>query len=449
MGVSLRQAVGNGAGAAYAMAARENGHDAEHAVLLAQLGKHLIKQVGETGFVSASPEYSGYGPHWLRDGSWVASSLLRFSRFIKDGRYDINGLADKAAKAAHRINEFNMRVVLNRMPNIMLTNELPYEDARHYELSFHVPARVDKSLDLFCGGKIDDKNNYNRWLVQHDSVPLVLMAIEAEHKLSGLGPGQKDFLNSNALALARYMNKIALTPSSNAWEMETDSMHAYTVGALYSGKRVLFRLAQEGIIRADRETEAAIRDNSGILDMLNRHVVDGIMYRKRTPWNDGPDKHAGVDAEQLFVFTRFGIGDAELGDGVVGRTIERINRDLFSGNVLPIRNTQDVYFKGGRWPLLGLEYAGYLANHGDEDRAREIVRYVLKRYAKSMPEQEIVSPAHPESEEGQRDLDSNGGEPIKLLNWSCAAATDAIIILNELAERRKGRVAMKDIVRPS
>ncbi len=440
-------AVGNGAGKACPLAANENGRNAEHVVLLAQLGRHLAREVDLTGFVSASPRYKGYEPYWLRDGSWVAYSLCGLSKFIEGSRYDVGGLARGAADAAHRINGLNMRVILSRMPSIMRTNEIPYEDARHYELGAHVPARVDRSLGLYRGGSIDDQNNYNRWLVQHDSVPLALMAIEAEHRLSGLGQEQIRFLNENARDLARYMNKIALTPSSNAWEMETDCMHAYTLGALYSGKNVLGRLADAGVIRMDEQTEAVVRDNRAIMDMLRLHVDDGMMYRRRRPWN-GPDKWAGVDAEQLFVFTRFGLGDAQLGEGVVGRTIERIERDLFSGNVLPIRNTQDVYFKGGRWLLLGLEYANYLAASGGGGRAREIVEYVLKRHARSMPEQEIVNPAHPESEEGRRDLEGNNGEAIQWLNWSCASAIDAIITLNTCNARAAGRRDLATSLRP-
>ena len=52
---------------------------------------------------------------------------------------------------------------------------------------------------------------------------------------------------------------------------------------------------------------------------------------------------------------------------------------------------------------------------------------VIRKHMREMPEQELVNVAHPESENGKRDLMRNNGVHIKKLNWSYAALMSAIV----------------------
>ncbi len=391
---------------------------------LHQFGRFLLNEIDESGYMRASSRYAPYWPHWIRDSSFVAISLCNLSRFIKN---EEESLAKSFLDAAGRVNSFNMNAINMRIGNIKNTIRLPYEDEKHYSIESHIPARIGRSMDLYRDDNLDDINGYNKWLIQHDTVPLFLMSLESEKAARGrFTSAQKQFLDSNSVTLGNYLNKISLTPSSNAWEMETNFMHPYTISAIYEGKRSLARMLLEENPRLFEKHWNGLIDNSAIIKMLRLHVKDGIAYRRREPWS-GPDTHAGVDSEQIFMFSRFGISDHDLGHGVKERTLQMIEKDLFSGNILPIRNLNDVYFHGGRWILLGLEYARYQALSGYLGNAFDIINYVLYKYSSSMPEQEMVAPANPGSAEGKKDIERNGGMPIQHLNWSYASAIDAMI----------------------
>lgn len=404
---------------------------------LERFGNHLINEIKENGYICASSRYSPYKPHWIRDSSFIAISLFNMARFlIEEGE---TPAAEKYIRAASRINSFNMNVIDRRIERIKQTLQIPYEDERHYLLDSHIPARVGPSMELFVDENLNDITSYNRWLIQHDTVPLFIMSLELERIARGaLTNIQKQFLNSNAVTLGRYLNKIALTPSSNAWEMETDFMHPYTTSAIYAGKRSLARLLLEENPRILEEHWRGFIDNTPIIEMLRLDVKNGVAYRRRQPFSD-PDISAGVDSEQIFMFSRFGVSDLDIGKGVKDNTLALIEKDLFSGHMLPLRNLNDVYFLGGRWLLLGLEYARYLAFNGNPENASEIINYVLHKHSSNMPEQEIVKPANPESREGAIDLQRNNGLPIQHLNWSYAAATEAILSTINAA---KGHVLM-------
>jgi GH15 family glucan-1,4-alpha-glucosidase len=402
----------------------ENLHS-KYMPFLERFGKHLLNEIGTNGYIQASSRYSPYKPHWIRDSSFIAISLFNIARFLRDA--DKESEAKKYIEAASRINTFNMNVIERRIERIKQTIQIPYEDERHYLLDSHIPARVGPSMDLFVDKNLNDITSYNKWLIQHDTVPLFIMSLESERLALGtLTNIRKQFLDSNAVTLGRYLNKIALTPSSNAWEMETDFMHPYTTSAIYAGKRSLARLLVKENPRLLGEHWEGFIDNTPIIEMLRLDVNNGVAYRRRKPFSD-PDTNAGVDSEEIFMFSRFGISDLDIGAGVKDKTIALIEKDLFSGHMLPLRNLNDVYFLGGRWLLLGLEYARYLAFDGDLENASEIISYVLGKHSSSMPEQEIINPANPESREGAIDLQRNNGLPIQHLNWSYAAATEAML----------------------
>ncbi len=406
---------------------------------------HLVSQVRHNGYIAASPDYPAYSPHWIRDASWVAMSLIDYSEFNSRSE---SKLATLAHDAASRINKFHCLVLDRHLARMERGIDLTLEDKDKQlfnSLQSHVPARVDE-FGRFYYGKfrsaagtqfiIDDKQQLysDSCLRQYDTVPLVLMALEREVRAFGadsLGLEQREFLRESGELLAKYIGKIYMTPSANSWEEDINRIHAYDIAAVHSGFSSLKYLSGEGIVPLSESDLDRIsefyhgKDSRGPRGFLRKHVVGGILTRRREPFVEGVQE--GVDSEEMFIFTRFGIGDKELGEGVVRTTMHRIDSDLFDGNAAPIRYIGDEYFMGGRWLNLLFERAIYAIRNGDLDLAAQKIGYVAAKYGDSLPEQEIVNPASPGSLRGMRDLEENNGLPVQRLAWSYAARISAII----------------------
>ncbi|MEM3215492.1 MAG: hypothetical protein QXS17_01085 [Candidatus Micrarchaeaceae archaeon] len=395
--------------------------------------KYLIGQVKDTGYISASSTYFFYTPHWFRDSSHIAIALDDFADFFKHANPE---LSEAAANAANRINTFNLRAIEYYTDSIKRALALKYEDKEFYMLSSHIPARISEHFGLFKGSdgkeQINDTMN-DRWLVQYDTLPLVLLAIYNEQNTVGISEYEKNSIKEHAELWSSYLGKIYQTPSSDSWETpETNYIYFYNVAAIFKAKEVLKQFASSGIanITADKIEQLfnELYKNRGIIGALKDFVKDGIVYSRRMPFKE-PDTYFGVDSEELFAFTKFGISNKELGEGVEEKTIKKIEEELFSNYMLPIRNLHDEYFCGGRWLLLGLEYANYKLSRGDIDSAKKRIDYIADNYSHSMPEQEILAPAHPESAYGAELIRNNKG-PIQKLNWSFAAFIHSAIQFN-------------------
>jgi GH15 family glucan-1,4-alpha-glucosidase len=150
---------------------------------------------------------------------------------------------------------------------------------------------------------------------------------------------------------------------------------------------------------------------------------------------------SGVDSSELFIFSRF--LDGELGPDIEHKTFEEIVASRFGSNELPTRYPGDVYFTGGRWLLLGLECANYLARKGDRDAAERKIFHVLEQHFDSMPEQVLVDPESPNHEAGIRDLERNNGETIKELEWSYAEYVEAVLSLVDPGMQNAGIIRLK------
>ncbi|MGC8537667.1 MAG: hypothetical protein ACP5MZ_01625 [Candidatus Micrarchaeia archaeon] len=397
--------------------------------------KYLIGQVSDNGFVSASSDYGWYKPHWFRDSSFIAMSLLGASSILSSKDIE-TAVAAKAA--ADRIIRFNIGAVEKYIPSLRSSLDIPFEDRSHFQsMGAHMPARVDQNANLFKGKvgdtEIDDTNNdWNKWLIQYDTLPLILLSLERKGMLFGLDINEKDFLSRNAEDIARYLGKVYLTPSSDAWEVDMEYLHSYDIAAIYKAKEILKRFSVDGTIGiSPAEIEHMFNSlyNGGMQQAMRDMVKDSVLYCRRLPFSE-PDTAAGVDFEELFIFTRFGITDRELGDGVERRTMEEIERKLFNGHDIAIRNLHDTYFCGGRWLISGYEKAIYLHRRGAHADAEEKVKKINERYSEGMPEQVIEDPATGIDEGNYLAL--NGGRPIQRLNWSYASMIDSVVELNDV-----------------
>ncbi|MGC8673506.1 MAG: hypothetical protein ACP5TO_08460, partial [Thermoplasmata archaeon] len=69
----------------------------DYTKVISKAALHLVKETAQNGYISAATDYSWYKPHWFRDSSWVAISLLAYYNFAK---YSNSELASSALDAA-------------------------------------------------------------------------------------------------------------------------------------------------------------------------------------------------------------------------------------------------------------------------------------------------------------------------------------------------------------
>ncbi len=395
-----------------------------------EAARHLIGSVSSTGYISASQKYAWYGPHWIRDSSWVAISLLRYSDFSRSAG---TLSSPEALDAATRIIKFNIDTINNCLEGMERTTKMDFGNRDFFLLSNHIPARVGRNHKAYKDANMDDtgqRDTQHSWQMQHDSLPLVLISLKEKMDLFGLNDEEKNFLSNNCRLFSEYLGKVYLTECASAWESDSNKMHAYDIGAIHGAFEALEAFAANGIVPLTRKEIGNIYNGlyeGGPMKFVKDHFVkDDIIYGSRFPFSSSPDTSFGVDSATIFLFTDFGLGGGALGQSTERSSVAEMERKLFGGNILPVRFEGDRYFMGGRWLLLGLAFADYYAQNGEGGKAEMIIDYVVGKYKGSYPEQELVNPASPGIDDGSY-YQKNGSTMIQELEWSYAALIIAVI----------------------
>jgi hypothetical protein len=411
----------------------------EHYLTVAsRAADYLISKVADNGYISASADYTWYHPHWFRDSSWISVALLRYADLAMQ-----RGIEQKASSAfdvASRIINFNLNAIGNFSQNIRSLDEISFEKPDFFSLQHHMPSRVGPFGSLYFGDSIDDnaeKNVKRSWLIQYDSIPLILYSINEKSKLFGLGSSEISFLKEHARDIAEYLGKIYVTECASAWEINQQFLHAYDIASIYAGLEALKEISAKYEINISPKEITAIEgrifDGGPIAFLKKFFVKDGILYNEKKPFSNAPLPDS-IDASEIFIFLNFGISAQSLGNSDIERnTISKMEIELFNDNMLPIRFKGDTYYKGGRWLLLGMAFAEYYIEKGLYNKGVRIVDYVINKYNGSYPEQEIVNPAS--------DIDMNnfyalnGYKSIQNLAWSYAAVIMATVALINSKEK--------------
>ncbi len=452
---------------------------------------YIESQIKPSGYMKASHNYLYYIPMWFRDSSFTSISLTHNAKFFEKNNDKED--EEKAKDASTRLLNFMWKSVNNFSQNMEKAINLPYEHpAFNNTMLTHVPARIneDGKMGWHRGNNLMESDdpvdhldfNQSLWLKQFDSVPLLIIATNEYIKNFGIDEKIGESLHKITKLLPlmiNYMNKIYVTPCSNAWEMDTNQIHAYDVAAIYSGmenalelvkyfkkelneeysikklkklKDILnasdiencleeknkaeIELCLKAINMANNEKINNIDENEILKNMdnidkfLKNHFIrNNILYKAKDVFkNDGTFKNGPVfevDSEEIFIFTRFKPPSAT--KTVQNKTMEKIETDLFDGNVLPIRFLGDKYFFGGRWPLLGLEAANWYIQNNKKENAEKIINYITEKYllnSNKIPEQELVNPAS--KDDPDKFFEKNNSNIIDDLAWSESAYADVL-----------------------
>ena len=421
--------------------------------------RHLVGEVEQNGYMRASAVWKAYDPNWFRDSSIAAISL--FAAYKDLIRKDPI-LAQEALEAGRRITSFSAASLRNFLPNIKEGFTIPIEDHSHFNLCYHIPARVGRNLGYYNGilgtryfERISDNEhiNYNTGLRQNDTIPLILLSLVHEEFHAGLNVAKREFLSTNIRTLLEYVGRNYSLECANMWEMEHGFVHSYDVGAADAAFQSARFFAKRGIVDInDKEISRFEKLNGdcpgGPAEFLNKYFIkEGVIYRSKHPMGD-IERGNGVDGALAHMLSIFEISDRSLGRmGIEKKTMEIVERDLFGGrsksepNALPLRVSFEEYnyFKDGRWLPVGLAFATYYSNIGERKKASSIIDYVIRKwedgtYEKGLPEQEIIDPMNPNGDHGDY-LRSNNGKPIEDLAWSYAALILAISKYEETRRR--------------
>ncbi len=391
--------------------------------------RFIIANVDVTGYMSASPSYKWYVMHWIRDSAFTATALFEAGEYLKGRNPE---LAEGCIETAKRINSFNVDAISNHMDHVREGNRVALEMGDFNHLKYHVPARVGRNGKIFIGkigdSLVDDTDNDS--LVQHDSVPLVLLALVKEMEF-GLSKKKEDFLKGNLATLVEYMAKYFKTECCNAWEEDCGHGHAYDVAAMYAGFEAAKKLSERlSLAYSPREIEKTVDGNypGGPIKFLRDYFIRGdVLYGMRDKYGADPRMDKGVDTQLIFAFNMFGINDSTLGTrNVVRNTMERIEQTLFgcgrecSPHMLGWRYVGDEYFMGGRWLISGAQRADYYL--GLENPVLEIANSYseyFRGFGGSYPEQ---IPEHAASwrDRPEEYMNRNRGMMIQDLIWSYA-----------------------------
>jgi len=417
----------------------------------------ITSYIDDNGYTRASLSYRFYRPHWIRDASFTALSLMEVARLIKDDKFlDEINIPDKLRKEikekslnyeryASKIIDFNLNILENFKDDVKRFLDSSFENLPYNVVNYNIPARVGSDAKLYRDELMDDSRYANSFsgLVQNDSVPLIMITLEYKADSIGLNEKEISFLKENADTIFNFLTKSVRVQSANAWEIRSDMQHSYDIASIYKAMASLERISKKYDLGFDSLKVNKLLESdrfSNPLAYLKKLFIDSdILYASRMPFSEKPNIDLGVDMSELIVFTLFGINDEVLEtENVEKKTVQEIEKDLFNGKLMAKRFKYDSYFFGGRWIISAAEKGLYLIKEGKLEEAESILEKLTKGYyegwdkvdekatriigeykTNSFPEQIIYDPESPYSEDNDY-FKNNGNSVIQDLMWSYA-----------------------------
>ncbi|MGH9051393.1 MAG: glycoside hydrolase family 15 protein, partial [Acidimicrobiia bacterium] len=198
---------------------------------------------------------------------------------------------------------------------------------------------------------------------------------------------------------SRYLAALWRGPCYDCWEEFPESVHTYSLAAIYGGLRAHQELwdgnHQEALEIGAFLREGAVRDGR-FVKSTGTEEVDGSLLGLAIPYRVVEPRHPLMVA-----------------------TVEEIERKLRDGGGVH-RYRADTFYGGGEWILLTAWLAWYRLELGEQDRAGELIAWVENQSdeAGQLPEQVPASLNAPSFFEPWR---RRWGEIAKPLLWSHAS----------------------------
>ncbi len=371
--------------------------DSEH---LQQLAQHSVEVIGglqdASGAYPACPTFSAYqGYAWLRDGSFTAEAMSRWGRFDSANRF--HGWVAEVLEARTDVVE---KLVAARTAGDAL------DIARMLPTRFTL-AGEDGSEDW--------------WDYQTDGYGMWLWAL-AQHLQRHRLPAER-WLPAVNVAVD-YLCTFGGDACFDWWEEHSEHRHVSTLAAVRAG--LLAATAMPGLDDARRAAATA-----AAASLLETILAGGVTGAETEPYLTKWIGADAVDASLAACIVPFGA--VVVDDPLAAATLARIRSDLeVDGGVH--RFAADVFYGGGRWPLLTCLLGWNLAAAGDLDAGWRCLRWAAATVGPSgdMPEQVPGHLLHPEYRQGWIDRWGTVATP---LLWSHAMF---LILADELGLQPAG-----------
>jgi GH15 family glucan-1,4-alpha-glucosidase len=280
-----------------------------------------------TGAYPACPTYPVYRYAWLRDGSFVADGVGGHGRDA----------------SAHAFHEWVAGVITDRRAQI--------EDV---VAATAAGREVDRAAFLPTRYTVDGREAGGDWWdFQLDGYGTWLWALDRHVARTGAVPAA--FAEAGALVV-RYLVASWDHPCFDWWEEHAEHVHVSTLASIAAG----LRAAARGGVVAGPAAELAARTATAVTARIEREGrVDGRLRK----WLGS----TAVDASTLAAVSPFAVVDTATG----AATVAAVEDALLDGGGVH-RFAADVFYGGGRWPvlagLLGQAYAA--AGRVDEARGQ-------------------------------------------------------------------------------
>jgi GH15 family glucan-1,4-alpha-glucosidase len=281
-----------------------------------------------SGAYPACPTFPVYRFSWLRDGSFTADGMTAHDRSDSAGAFH-DWVAGVVSARRERI-----EAVVGALAA-----------SRPIDPSWYLPTR-------YTLGGADAGDDW--WNFQLDGYGTWLWALERH--LTRTGENSQRFRPAASL-VARYLCALWRTPCYDWWEEHAEQVHVSTLACIAAGLRAALR----GDLLSPADAAAAQAVTDDIVTRLNTEAaVDGRLRK----WLGS----TAVDASTLAA-----VAPLEVVSGAIAeRTVAAVERQLVADRGVH-RFRADVFYGGGRWPVLaGLLGQAYLRLGRVEDARAQL-----------------------------------------------------------------------------
>ena len=335
--------------------------------------KLILENQNSSGSYVASPDYSVYNYSWLRDGSFIAYSML------------ISDEADSCLKFLDWVDETIRRYkskvekIAFKLANNKILNPEDFLSARY---------------------TLDGMEVHDDWpKFQIDGYGTWLWCLAEYCKLTEDDSLIEKFQDSIQTTID-YLTMVWKLPNYDCWEENGNHVHPSTLACIYGGI--------EGINQFLKEKEL-----SALSEEIRKFILSNLTKDKRFPKYIGSDS---VDSSLLWLSVPF--RTVEPDHSVMEKTVQVIeNKLLVKGGVK--RYPEDTFYGGGQWVLLTCWLAWYYLEIGKTQKAGKLFDWIEVQSDEegNLPEQVYEDASNSDI---VADWEKRWGNAAKPLLWSHA-----------------------------
>ncbi len=266
----------------------------------------ILENQSAGGSYIASPNFPTYHYCWIRDGSFIAYAM------------DLAGQHGIAHRFHHWVAER-----INERKDLVRTGLVKARSG----------ARLTESEILHTRYRLDGTNGeQGNWPnFQLDGFGTWLWALNEHQKQSPEIRLSQDLLDAAEL-VADYLSELWPLPCYDCWEEFPDSVHPYTLAAIYGGLQAHATLTD--------------RNHQSVTDAIRKRLLaDAQPFGHFVKFPDAP----AVDASLLGLVVPYGVVAPD--DPIMLKTVEWIESTILHDGGLH-RYAEDSYYGGGAWVLL-------------------------------------------------------------------------------------------------